>query len=164
MGKRNTEASPARYRSAPFADYEAGESCHRDILSGSRVDGEDYVTHALGIVPDELLIHQDALAEPGVELALSDLLLNVFRLVAHLALEDPRLLGDDFLWHVLAPDVGRIRGHDVQREVLGKLLELLVAGHEIRLTVKLDENARFGVMVNINLDAACLGRDRKSVV
>ena len=146
-----------RLINAAFADDEPGEPGDRDILAGPRVDGQDHVAHRLGLVLDEFLVEQDALAEPGVELALGDLLLHVRRLVGHLRHEDAFLLGDRLFGNVFAPDVRGIGGHDMQRQVLGKLLELLVAGDEVGLAVELDQRARLGVVVDVDLDAAGLG-------
>src|SRR5205823_8331051 len=63
---RALAAKRAPVRSAPFADDEAREAGHRDVLSGPRIHRENHVANGLGVVLDELLIHQDALAVPGI--------------------------------------------------------------------------------------------------
>src|SRR5208337_1870918 len=90
----------ARFSAAVSHD-KPGEPGHRDVLAGARVDRQDHIAHGLRLVLDELLIEQDALGEPGVDLALGDLLLDVRRLAGNLAHEDALLLGDGLFGNVL---------------------------------------------------------------
>ncbi len=144
-------------RSAPFAEHEPGEPGHRDILAGAGVDRHDHVADRFCLVLDELLVEQDDLAEPGVQLAFGDLLLHVDRLLAHLRHVNPFLFFDGGGRHVLAADVLGVDGHDVEGQVLGELLEFVVAGDEIGLAVELDQGARLGVVVDVDFHPAGLG-------
>src|SRR5262249_45569636 len=72
-------------------DDESGEPGHGDVLSGPGVHADDDVVDRLGVVLDELLVHEDDLTVPGDELAFGDLLADRFGLIADLGHEDSLL-------------------------------------------------------------------------
>ena len=141
-----------------LAAHEPGEPGDRDILAGAGVDRHDHVADGLRFVLDELLVER-ARSRRTRQLSLPSAIFSWMfgRLLAHLRHVDSLLFGDGVLRHVLAAHVQRVGGHDVQRQVLGELFELFVAGHEIGLAVELDHGARLGVVVDVDFDAAGLG-------
>ena len=96
------------------------------------------------------LVQEDDLLEPFAEPTLGDLLPNLGRLaVVRLLLQDRKLLRLDLLGHVLFGDPARRQGCDVDRDLTRELEQLLVAGHEVRLAVDLDERSDAVVEVDV---------------
>src|ERR1043166_1711198 len=141
-----------RLRRAVFADLEADEARDGDVLA----EDPDRVLHHLRDgdvrVANRRLFHEAELLVVGVHLAVDDLVDHLRRLVLHLLLVDLAFAGDDLRRHVLAADVGRVRGRDMHRELLRQLLELVGPGDEVGLAVHLDENADLAAHVDVVAD------------
>src|SRR4051812_481565 len=144
-----------------LADGEADEPLDDDVLArlGREVGAQLLDRLAVVLVAvDVLLVEQDDVLVPGLELALDDLGPDVLRLVGGLLLEDPGLGVLVGLRDLLLVDVLRLRGGgDVQREVLGELDEVVVLGDEVGVALDLDEHADLAGGVDVGLDGA-LGR------
>src|SRR3977135_3706343 len=81
-------------RDVLLADREAGEPLDDDVLAGLGREGGAQLLNRLAVVlvaVDVLLVEQDDVLVPGLELALDDLGPDVLRLVAGLLLEDAGL-------------------------------------------------------------------------
>src|SRR5437762_1828893 len=80
-------------------------------------------------------VEEHVVLEEGVELARHDAIDDVLgaALLASLALRHAALGGDHVLRDVLPPQPPGLRAGDVQRHVLGQLLELVGVGDEVRL-------------------------------
>ena len=106
-----------------------------------------------------VLVEQRDLARPLRQLALDDLLDHVvgLALLARLLLEDPALGLALLLGDLVRGDVaGRGRG-DVQRDLVGERLEVLVAGDEVGLALDLDHRPDLVVGVDVGGDDALVG-------
>src|SRR3954453_6699626 len=140
-----------------LAALEASEAPDHDVLTRLRRGGSAQVLDALAavlVLVHVLLLEQDDLLEPLAQLALGDLRADVLGLVGGLLLVDAQLGLPGLLRHVLLGHVERRGGRDVQRNVLGELLEVLVARHEVCLAVDLDEHADLARGVHVALDQA----------
>ena len=106
------------------------------------------------------LLGQHDLLIPLLELAVDDLGADVLGLLLdRLVGEQLGLLGrEDLGRDRLDRRVQRLEGHDLDREVLDELLELLVAGHEVGLAVDLDERAEPAARVDVGADRGLRGR------
>src|SRR4051794_9697900 len=153
-------ASASATRSGLLADLVAREAADHDVLAGLRRRGRAQVLDGLAavlVLVHVLLVEQHDLLEPLAQPPLGDLRAHVLGLVGGLLLEDAQLapailVGDLVLGHVLGGG-----SRDVQGDVAGELLEVVVARHEVRLAVDLDEHADLAGRVHVALDHA-LGR------
>src|SRR4051812_10636036 len=95
------------------------------------------------VLVEVLLIEQDELGGPLLQLAVDDLLDDALGLAVglRLLLEDAPLVGDVVLWNVLERDVLRVHRSDVDRDIAGELLEVVVERDEVGLALHLDEHA-----------------------
>src|SRR3954451_19851435 len=142
------------------ANLEPGEALDDDVLAGLRRELGAQLLDRLAAVlvrVDVLLLEQDDLLEPLVDLALGGALARVLGNVVQLARGDAQLLGTGVLGDVLLVDVQRLRGGDVQGDVAGEGHEILVARDEVGVAVDLDERADLAVGVDVGLDRALCG-------
>src|SRR5213075_607490 len=93
-----------------------------------------------------------------VELALDGLLDHLRRLllVTRLRRENGPLPVQYVLRNVLAPKIARLRGRDVDRDLMRQMTELVIPGHEVTLAVQLDEHAQLVVVMDVGRDDAFL--------
>src|SRR3954451_14214697 len=142
-------------------DREADEALDDDVLAGLGREGGAQLLDRLAVVlvaVDVLLVEQDDLLVPGLQLALDDFGPDVLRLVGGLLLEDAGLAVLVLLGDLVLGDVRRLRrGGDVQGEVLGELDEVVVLGDEVGVALDLDEHADLAGRVDVGLDGALGG-------
>src|SRR3954451_19346412 len=143
------------------AHREAGEAPDHDVLARGagevRADLLDRLLVVLVLV-DVRLVEQHDVVHPGLELALGDLGADVLGLVSRLLLEDAQLGVLGLLRDLLLGDVLHLRrGGDVHRDVTREVLEVVVAGDEVRVAVDLDEHADLAVGVDVGGDRALGG-------
>src|SRR5215203_3576051 len=155
---------------------ETGEAGDADVLTGLGGDLRSEVLDRLPLVEllvEVLLVQERDLRCPLLELAVHDLLDHVLGLAvgSGLFLEDRALAGDVLLGDVLEGDVLGVHRRDVDRDLAGELLEVLVSSNEVGFTKYFDEGAlpRIGVDVGGDhalLRAACaaLGARRRALL
>src|SRR3954452_18720327 len=141
-----------------LADGEADEALDDHVLARLGREVGTQLLDRLAVVlvaVDVLLVEEDDLLVPALELALDDLGADVLRLVGRLLLEDAGLAVLVLLRHLVLGHVlrGR-RRRDVQREVLGEVDEVLVLGDEVGVALDLDEHADLAGGVHVGLDRA----------
>src|SRR5918994_535943 len=125
-------------------DLEPAEAGDSHILSRLGGDVGDHLLDRLGLVlldVEVLLLQQRALGAPLFELALDDLLDDVVGLALLLG-----LLGEDLAFatllvggDVLGGDVAGVHRRDVDGDLTGERLELLVARDEVGFALDLDQ-------------------------
>src|SRR3954451_10193609 len=124
---------------------EAREATDDHVLARRARQGRAQLVDRLALVlvrVDVDLVEQDDVLHPGLQLALGDPRADVLGLVGGLLLEDAQLGVLGLLRDLVLGDVlRRRRGGDVQRDLAGERLEVLVAGHEVGVAVDLDEHA-----------------------
>src|SRR5262249_17190041 len=129
-------------------DGETGKAPDGDVFANLRGLLGDQFLDLLLVVLNPGLVHQaDGLAVL-LQLAGDDLLpdrLGLFLLAQLLALNFALLL-EDLGRDVLAPDVERVGGDDLHREVFDQPLKVLVAGDEVGLAVDLHQRAETAAM------------------
>src|SRR5918994_4093911 len=124
------------------ADLEAGEAGDADVLAGLRGDLGAEILDRLALVAllvEVLLIEQDDLGGPLLELPFDDLLDDVVGLAVLLGLlgEDAALVLAILLGDLVEGDVLGVHRGDVDRDLPRELLKVLVAGDELRLALDL---------------------------
>ena len=104
----------------------------------------------------ERLLQQADFAVPFVKLAFDDLLDHLGRLAAvgHLLAVDFLLFIDRCRRHLFAEHPLRARSRHMHGQVTCQLLELVCAGHEVRLTIHLYQAGHFAAGVDISADKA----------
>src|SRR6266508_309004 len=137
------------------------EPTHGDLLP-------DLGRHLVQELPDRLrvvlhvrLVEQHRLGVERLQLALDDLGDHAVGLaqLPRLRLEDPSLGFELLRVHLVAADVpGRRRARDVERQILGELLERLRVGDEVGLAVDLHHRAHGVVEVDVGLDQPLVRR------
>src|ERR1700761_2716442 len=144
------------------ADLEVGEAGDADVLAGFRRQLLAQLLDRLRAVflgVDVLLVEQRDFRAPFAQLAGDDFLDDVLRFafLARLLLEDPLFglarLRVDFVGR----DVLRRGRRDVQGDLVGEDLEVLVAGDEVGLALDLDHRADAVVGVDVGGDHALFG-------
>src|SRR6266540_2812387 len=142
-----------------LAQLEPGEPADRQFLADSSGRLVDQLRDRALVVLHERLVEQHVVLEERVQLPLDDAVEDVLGrpLFAGLPLGHPALGGDHVLRDVLATEPPGLRAGDVQRDVLGQLLELVGVRHEVGLAVDLHQHAHPGVEVDVGLDPALLG-------
>src|SRR5829696_4393095 len=95
------------------------------------------------LLVEVLLIEEDELGGPLLQLPLDDLLHDVVRLAVglRLILQDAALVRHLLLGDVVQRDVLRVHRSDVDRDLARELLEVVVQGDEVRLAKHLDKDA-----------------------
>src|SRR4051794_26689236 len=143
------------------AHREAGEAADHDVLAGGAGEVRAQLLDRLVLVlvrVDVHLVEQDDVLHPRPELALGDLRADVLGLVGGLLLEDAQLGVLGLLRDVVLGDVLRRRRRgDVQRDLAGERLEVLVARDEVRVAVDLDQHPDLAVGVDVGGDGALRG-------
>src|SRR5439155_12090607 len=144
-----------------LADLEPREAFDDDALPRLGVHAVDEIPdpRLARRVPDEGLLEQALLAEEFLELALDNLVDDLWGLllVRELGPVDLALPLDDRRGNVLARDVGGVRRGDLHREVFDERLERVGFRDEVRLAVDLDEHAELGAgVVDVGADDALL--------
>src|SRR6266540_2110502 len=118
-----------------LAQLEPGEPADRQFLADSSGRLVDQLRDRALVVLHERLVEQHVVLEERVQLPLDDAVEDVLGrpLFAGLPLGHPALGGDHVLRDVLATEPPGLRAGDVQRDVLGQLLELVGVRHEVGL-------------------------------
>src|SRR5680860_758392 len=149
-------------RAGSIADAEVGEARHANVLAGLGGQLLAQLLDRLRVVlfgVDVGLVEQRHFPRPLGELALDDLLHDVvrFAVLARLLFEDPllrlALLGRD----LLGGDVLGRGGGDVQGDLVGENLEVLVAGDEVGLALDFDHRPDPVVGMDVGGDGALAG-------
>src|SRR5215216_4944680 len=140
---------------------ETGEAGDADVLTGLGGDLRSEVLDRLPLVEllvEVLLVQERDLRCPLLELAVHDLLDHVLGLAvgSGLFLEDRALAGDVLLGDVLEGDVLGVHRRDVDRDLAGELLEVLVSSNEVGFTKDFDEGALPRIGVDVGGDHALL--------
>src|SRR5438067_3340183 len=158
--RRKTGCDTRRESLPSVAHDKAGEAADDDVLARLCREVRAELLDRLPVVllaVDVLLVEQDPVLHPLLDLPLLDpaadvlgLALGLGLLLVHAHLGVFGLLRDLVLGDVL--DAGHAR--DVQRDVLRERDEVLVARHEVRVAVDLDEHADLAVGVDVGLDRA----------
>src|SRR6478736_4099079 len=146
------------------AELVAREAADLDVLAQlADLLREDLFDHLLGVL-DERLVEEAHLRVVFLELAFDDLLDRGGGLAFHLGGGDVALLGDLGLGDLLAADIGRAGGGDLEADVLAERLEVVGLGDEVRLAVDLDEHADLAADVDVGMHQAFLRRARGELV
>src|SRR3954471_8487695 len=145
----------------PLAERHADESSDVDVLADHRDGVGDLLLDgalALGVL-DEGLLEEAPLLEELLQLAGEDLLQHRLRLalLEELGAVDLLLVLEGVGRHFLAPHPFGAHRRNLHGDVLHQLLELLVAGGEVRLAVHLHEDADLAAHVDVVPDHALGG-------
>src|SRR5215213_5100383 len=142
-------------------DGESREAADDHVLPGRARQLRPQLLDRLAVVlvgVDVHLVEQDGLLHPLAQLALGDPPADLLGLVGRLLLEHPQLRLLGVVGDVVLGDVLRRRGGgDVHGDLARELREVLVAGHEVRVAVDLDQHADLAVGVHVGLDRALRG-------
>ena len=124
---------------------------HDRLLDG-RQDVADFLL-PFGIL-DEELIQQAALRVELLQSALDDLVLDGGRLPLHVGQGAQNLLFPikDVARHLIAPDEGRRRRADLERQILPQLVQLLAPCHPLRSAPDAHQDADLPAGVQKHLD------------
>src|SRR6201996_7012706 len=144
------------------ADLEVREAGDTDVLAGFRGQLlaqllDRFRAVFLGV--DVLLVEQRDFRAPLAQLALDDFLDDVVRFAffARLLFEDPLFGLTRLRVDFVGRDVLRRGRRDVQGDLVGEDLEVLVAGDEVGLALHLDHRADAVVGVDVGSDDALVG-------
>ena len=82
-------------------------------------------------------------------LLLADVDMHLCRFVLYLCLVNSAFGFDQVTWNVGAADVERLRGSDMQCDVLHELPEVFISGYKIGLAIHLDEHTNLTLQMNV---------------
>src|SRR5579885_160584 len=151
----------SRFRSCPsgfsrFTHLEAGVPSDNNVFPELGDPGGDQLTDSniSGAVLDEVLLIKTVFFIKLPKLPFNDSLHHLRGLAAsrRLRAKNFALALKDFRRHVFAPDKFGVRGANLHCQVMDQLLELRIAGHEIRLAVDFDDHADLTPGMNVAAD------------
>src|SRR5512144_542753 len=142
-----------------FAQLETCEAAHDDVFAQPRHRVRDELADLLVGILDERLLEQACIGVELLHLAADHLVDHLCRLAAvrRLGHVDAALLLEHLGRHLLTPNVARVGGRDLHRQLLHQVLEVVGARDEVGLAVHLDEHADLAAGMDVRRDDAVGG-------
>src|SRR6516165_1665351 len=146
--------APLAFARQGLTDEIANEATNNDVFPEFGNLGIQQVANRhIGIL-DEALLEETNTAVEFLEFAVHDFVRNVRRLALYLCLVDVAFCLDQIARHIGTVDVERMRGGDMQGDILHELSEILVSRHEISLAIHLYEHTNLALKMNVGGDDA----------
>src|SRR5581483_8215365 len=109
----------------------------------------------------EPLLEQANRAVKLLEFSLDNFVSNILGFAFHLRLVDFAFRFDEITGHIASADIERVCRRNVQGDVFHKLAKDLVSGHEIGLTINLDQHSNLPLEVNVRSHHSFFCRARR---